>query len=264
MTDLDGTLLDDDYPYDAAAKALDTLAHSHRGVRVALASSKTAEEMVSIAARCEVPPLLVFENGAGIAWDGRAQARQGRLRRGTYEIAWYGPDYRHIRRALGALREKRGYRFEGFGDMSDVAVARRTGLDAGAARTARRRLASEPIVWHDGVGRFERFRSDLERQGLTVQAGGRFQHVTANACKARALKDLQRTSPPPRSEHIMTIACGDAPNDREMLQAADFAIVFPDASGGYLLPASPRVIHAPAAGPQAWLAEVTRVFNRHT
>jgi mannosyl-3-phosphoglycerate phosphatase len=264
MTDLDGTLLDDGYPCEAAVRALDALVRNHPAVRVALASSKTAEEMVSLGTRCSEPPLLVFENGAGVARHDAARRSPGLLRRGPYEIDWKGPDYRHIRRVLTSLREERAYRFQGFGDMSDASVASQTGLDRRAARAARRRLASEPIVWSDDEARLADFQQDLRRRGLSLQAGGRFHHVTANACKARALRDLLRTVPDRGTARARTIACGDAPNDLAMLEKADFAVVFPSAAGTFLMPQGPSVFHAAAPGPDAWLSTIERVLNHQS
>ena len=145
--------------------------------------------------------------------------------------------------------------------MSDASVASRTGLDRCAAHAARNRLASEPIVWGDDDARIADFRQDLRRRGLSMQAGGRFQHVTANACKARALRDLLQSGPGDEAGNVKTIACGDAPNDLAMLQEADIAVVFPSAAGTFLMPEGPCVFHAAAPGPEAWLSTVERVLN---
>ena len=48
-TDLDGTLLDDDYLYEQAAEALDSLASTYPDAQTALVSSKTPAEMIELA-----------------------------------------------------------------------------------------------------------------------------------------------------------------------------------------------------------------------
>ena len=51
---------------------------------------------------------------------------------------------------------------------------------------------------------------------------------------------------------MTTLACGDAPNDVDMMRAADRALVFPGSNGSYVLPQGPTVTHAPGAGPDVW------------
>jgi mannosyl-3-phosphoglycerate phosphatase len=260
VTDLDGTLLDDRYPVREASLAVDIVADSYPGARIALASSKTLTEMIELAGHCVCDPFLVFENGAGIAWRESVLARPGSTRVQGYEVECAGEGYEELRVTLQKLQRSRRYKFRGFGDMSAAEVAHRTGLDERAAADARLRMASEPIVWNGDEQSLECFRSDLDELGLHLESGGRFYHVLSSMNKARALGRIKRLIRYQTGIQLTTLACGDAPNDLEMLQRADHALVFPMRSGGYLLPERDGVAHAPRAGPGAWLAGVTEVI----
>ena len=266
-TDLDGTLLDDGYPIEAAAAAIDSLSglppvsDGTVTLQVVLATSKTLAEGIPLASQCESQPILGFENGAGLAWPTAACARRGTHRQDGYEIECTGTDYRGIRKTLLRLRVKPEYRFRGFGDMSPVEVAQRTGLDEDAATAAMQRMASEPLIWQGTASALRSFERDLDDLGLNLNLGGRFHHVTGCHDKAGAVAAIRQRLAHGQRGAIVTLACGDAPNDMEMLRAADFALVFPDGHGGYVLPEDATVSHAPGPGPEAWLKGVSRVIQ---
>jgi mannosyl-3-phosphoglycerate phosphatase len=161
VTDLDGTLLDDDYDLRAAGAAVDR--QVALGRLVVLASSKTLDEMLALARLCARPPILIFENGAGIAWPassaGRAVTAGGPAV--AYRSDLTGDGYAELRSRLRSLRRRGGYRFLGFGDLSAREVARHTGLSLDGARLARHRAASEPLLWLDTVERLEAFRTEV-------------------------------------------------------------------------------------------------------
>ena len=269
-TDLDGTLLDDDYPLEVAAAAIDGLfelpevAGCPVRLRVVLATSKTLAEGARLAGRCASRPILAFENGAGIAWRAAACTRRGTERLHGYEIESGGVDYGRIRRRLLRLREKPGYRFRGFGDMSAQEVAGRTGLDEESAALAKQRMASEPLVWQGTRAALQSFQCDLGDLGLTLELGGRFHHVAGRRNKAGAVAAIRRYLAREGQETVVTLACGDAPNDAEMMLAADYALVFPGRNGGYALPAGSTVIHAPGAGPETWQYCVSRIIQSNS
>ena len=257
-TDLDGTLLDDDYPVAAAAAAIDGLfglpavTAGAVTLQVALATSKSLAECVRLAQRCARRPIIAFENGAGLAWPTAADKRGGAGGEDAYEWSCAGMDYGRIRAHLRKLRSIPDYRFRGFGDMSPAEVAERTGLDAESAADAMRRKASEPLVWEGSPAALRSFADDLDGLGLSLALGGRFHHVTGHSSKAGALATIRRRAAACRRPAMTTLACGDAPNDVDMMRAADRALVFPGSNGSYVLPQGPTVTHAPGAGPDVW------------
>lgn len=263
VTDLDGTLLDDGYPSVDAGAAIDTIAASHDDAWIALASSKTPAEMIELVSHCRTEPILIFENGSGMAWREAVLCRPGSSRLGDYELETFGLPYADVVGTLRALRKASGYPFRGFSDMTPDEVAERTGLAPADAERARERVGSEPIVWDGSEAALDAFRADLAEQGLNMVLGGRFHHVGSHLSKGRALAKLWRLLRFQFGVHAQTVACGDAPNDLEMMERADHAIVFPTREGGYLHPENPNTYRAPIAGPAAWLEAVSGVLDHH-
>jgi mannosyl-3-phosphoglycerate phosphatase len=259
-TDLDGTLLDDAYPLSEAALVIDSVSRAGNA-RVALASSKTLAELQVLAERCATRPFLVFENGAGVAWPSGELPEAGSCRIGGHEVALCGRPYPELRAWLATLRERRGFPFRGFGDLDADTLAGLTGLDATAAELARQRLSTEPILWEGDAAALVKFQRELATRSLRLVLGGRFHHVMPDVSKAGAISRLRLWLQQVYGHAYSLIACGDAPNDREMLELADRAVVFPGRDGNYLLPASDSVMHAAEPGPACWLASVERVLN---
>ena len=259
VTDLDGTLLDDNYAVDEAARALDKVSETHTSVHVVLASSKTLAEMQSLADAVTQPLFLIFENGAGVAWRDGTLIRSGQTEIAGYQVVKFCTGYREVCDIL-ALHRGLGYPFQGFSQMTDAEVAQRTGLPIGAAAQARARLLSEPIVWHGDDVLLNQFTRSLAEHGLTLQSGGRFYHVSSGANKATALSYLTGQLRYELGIQPTVLACGDAPNDLELLDKADHALVFPQRSGDYIRQSQDHVWHAPQAGPKHWLNGVQQIL----
>lgn len=256
VTDLDGTLLDDGYPYLEAERALDAVAADFEQIRVALASSKTLAEMRRLVTRTRRKPILIFENGAGVACPPDPAAAAD-----DEDLMLLGTPYAEICGALHELRQEPDFDFRGFHEMSRYEVAELTGLGMDEAALARRRLASEPLLWLGKPVALERFRGALADRGLDLLRGGRFHHVTGPGGKRAALDRLLERVARADGTSPRVIACGDAPNDLELIDVADRALVFPQRDGTYLRREDERIAHAPAAGPAEWLAGVRRLLR---
>ncbi|TDW73580.1 mannosyl-3-phosphoglycerate phosphatase [Curtobacterium sp. PhB25] len=232
VTDLDGTFLDHhDYSFDAALPTLEQLRADD--VPVVFCSSKTRAEITALQQRTGLDgQAFVAENGAIVVGpDGSAITGAGA-----------GPvnaDLDRLRTALDRTRADLGLHFATFGGETDEVVAAWTGLDLDAAGDARRREASEVLLWHaEDDDRADAFREALAAAGLDLVRGGRFWHVLpAGRDKGTAVHLLvadheRRTGTAPR-----TIGLGDGPNDTALLDAVDLAVVVHG--------------HGPAPGPLA-------------
>lgn len=245
VTDLDGTLLDHrDYSWDAARPALEEL--KARAVPLVLASSKTAAEIAVLHADIGLgdAPAIV-ENGAGIWWPGAADEED----RSSYEA---------IRAALRSLPSARDFR--GFGDMTEAELSRETGLPPASAARARRRAHSEPGLWSGSPAALEAFLAELRAKGIHARRGGRFLTLSFGRTKADALAELRRAL---RADRV--VALGDAPNDAEMLEAADLGIVVRNDHGPGLPPlageAEGRIRRTALPGPAGWNAAVLDIVS---
>lgn len=252
VTDLDATLLDSSYRYDAAQPALDALRAG--GHPLVLASSKTLAEMASLAAQLDLHTPIVAENGGVIAWPDEEGGRT---------VQTPGLDRGHILRHAHAWRDARGAEFVGFSDWTDHELAERTGLDVAGAARARERHATEPILWHDTDSRREAFAQAMASHGIRMLRGGRFWHLMGDADKADGLRAVRsrylQASPGTR---WITVALGDSPNDTRMLEAADIAVVVPNPRHPHPLAVdAPRVLRATAPGPIGWNAAVLTLLQ---
>ncbi|WP_170755765.1 HAD-IIB family hydrolase [Ruegeria lacuscaerulensis] len=233
FSDLDGTLLDhNNYSWSAAKPGLKRLAEI--GTGVVLASSKTAQEIIPLRddmGQADMPAIV--ENGAGILWPGDADEGED--------------DYPRLR----ALLKKLPQGFVGFGDMTIDEVAQKTGLSSQQANLARQRKFSEPGVWTGSDVYLAEFLEAARAHGLYARKGGRFLTFSFGQTKADAMREVVRHLHP-----VRTIALGDAPNDIEMIQAADQGVVVANPHGPNIppfpAPVEARVLRTQQSGPQGW------------
>ncbi|MHA6265145.1 HAD-IIB family hydrolase [Arenibacterium sp. CAU 1754] len=246
FSDLDGTLLGhDDYSWRPAAAALARLRDI--GAGVILATSKTAAEVAPIRQAIGFAdwPAIV-ENGAGLLEAGQ-----------TSDL---GPaQYNEIRDLLRSLPVG----FRGFGDMTAQEVADVTGLSLDAARNAKARQFTEPGLWTGPEPELNGFLDAARRAGLHARRGGRFLTLSFGGTKADQMDALIK-----RFRPGMTIALGDAPNDVEMLEKADFAVIVANSSARALphLPGevAGRILRTRLEGPRGWADAMTTFLNRNT
>ena len=238
FSDLDGTLLDHrTYDHRPAQPALDRL--EALGIPLILASSKTAAEIAELRHALGRPDCpAIVENGAGILEpDSNTGDGQG--------------DYPRLRAALAALPNDLRSGFVGFADLGVEGVARVTGLAPKVAERAAERRFSEPGLWQAEPEDLDRFLAALAEAGVTGRRGGRFLTLSFGGTKADRMGEIAaRFGTPP------SVAAGDAPNDREMLETADYGIIVANLHGNPLPElageAEGRVIRTREPGPAGW------------
>lgn len=238
FSDLDGTLIDHhSYAWDAALPALDALRQS--GCGVILASSKTAKEINVLRDAMGLAdwPAIV-ENGAGILPAGQAQV---------------GADSRYadLRAVLDGVPPPLRADFTGFGDLDAAEVAKLTGLSEAAAHDAKARDFSEPGLWRGAEEGRAAFLDALAPHGVTAREGGRFLTLSFGSRKVDQMGQLIDRY---RPRH--TVALGDAPNDVEMLEAADHGVIVANPTRAPLPPLrgeeTGQIIRTADAGPAGW------------
>lgn len=251
FTDLDGTLLDHHtYSFSAALPALDQL--KQRNIPVILNSSKTLAEIDRIANDLQLDSPQIAENGSLVYYPKKEHVHH------------FGHDYATICTILDELRTKQGYKFAGFHDWDANEIANITGLSEHAAALAGQRQASEPLLWKDDEQKLETFRAQLEENALTLKRGGRFWHVMGRTDKVKAMQFLADEYQQSLGKKPKVIALGDGPNDRDMLAAADVAIVVHNPDGtSFALPErdEQHIIRTTLAGPAGWNASILTLLN---
>ncbi len=238
FSDLDGTLMDHNtYEWRTAAPAMNAVRAAGGGI--ILASSKTAAEITGLRHDMALDdwPAIV-ENGAGTLAAGGDDAGQA-------------DDYTKIRAVLDDLPDSLRTPYTGFGDMSVADVVTATGLSPDGARLAKTRVYSEPGLWRGTATERTAFEAALAQHGITAREGGRFLTLSFG-CK----KSDQMTLIKAQYQPCHTMALGDAPNDIEMLEAADFGVIVANPDHAPLPPlqgeADGRIIRTDAPGPAGW------------
>ncbi len=264
VTDLDGSLLDHHtYQWAAARAALNQL--RRLAIPLIFNTSKTLAETAELQQTMGVEHPFIVENGAGVVipvgYFNAVPADCVRLK--AFYVKAFGPPYGDIRQTLSAMREREGFRFTGFGDMTGEEVARATGLTPQACQKAKQRLFSEPLLWHDADAALKSFTSILNKKGLRVTRGGRFVHVTGASDKGQAmdwLVDCYRRADSgsldsgPRPQ-VMVL--GDGNNDIAMLKRADSAVIIRSpVNPPPRWPGSEQALLTAACGPEGWNAAV--------
>lgn len=239
FSDLDGTLLDHDtYSWASAKPALGKV--KALGVPLVLASSKTAFEIYELRAALGFThcPAIV-ENGAGLLAAYETPVPDGEV-------------HAHILKALDQVpQELRAY-FEGFSEWSVEKCAAVTGLSIEDAGRAKMRQFSEPGLWSGTDADRIEFERALEVSGVHARHGGRYLTLSGGATKADQMQDIaSRYDPKPA-----IMALGDAPNDVEMIAAADHGVIVKNTHGPGIpmMPDEPtgKILRTQDEGPMGW------------
>jgi mannosyl-3-phosphoglycerate phosphatase len=268
VTDLDGTLLDEEtYDLAPARPGLDAL-REHR-IGLVLCSSKTRAEMEALAGELgpHAPlrtPLIVENGGAVVLPAGLLPSLPpGGHRDGDHVVLPLGTPRAALLEALPDVAGEAGVTVRSFASMTADEVAALTGLKPEAAALALRREWDEPFVVLDrGPGPHPDLQNAARRRGLRVTGGGRFHHLTGPSDKGAALRALVRLLP--LDAHGWDVGLGDAANDLPMLEAVDRPIVMPGRDGTIdvtLAAALAGAERAPAPGPAGWAAAILAVLS---
>lgn len=255
FTDLDGTLLDDGYQWEAARPALELL--RAREIPVVLCTSKTRAEVLPLREDLGLRDPFIAENG-GAAYIPRNYfpfaLPTARVEAG-FQVLELGTRYAHLVRALDEAAKTSGVKVRGFGRLTDKEVAKLTGLDLVQAKRARRREFDEPFLLEQGTARQkERFFRWFQQRGLRWREGGRFLHLMGDNDKGVAVRRLIQLYRQQYGE-IRSLGLGDSPNDLDFLAVVDIPVLVagPDGQHNHKVRSSlPGVRLAKGIGPLGW------------
>jgi mannosyl-3-phosphoglycerate phosphatase len=247
LTDLDGTLLEPDGSVcEQAVAALVEL--RERGVPVCPLTSKTVSELGLIFEMLELTTVAGFENGAGVL-----------LADGAVELQASAVPLAELIETLTRLRRETGAPVRTILELSDQELSALSGLHGRQLSATRARQATLPLLvdpsW-DGT-----LRAALgPTQRLRLVRGNKFLHLQGNHDKAGVFSRLLEIVGPRTG---VTVACGDSPNDAELLALADIPIIVPGAGGANpdLERRAPGARVAPLAHGRGWAAAVRAIVR---
>jgi len=250
ITDLDGTLLDDSYSFEAARAALALL--REKSVPVVVCSSKTRPEIELYREKMGLEDPFIAENGGAVfipegyfGFAGEEEAEDG------YQSVVLGKRYADIREALKRVERDTGIRVRGFGDMTAEEVASVAGLALPEALLARQREFDEPFVFGENEAGIERFLKAITDEGFKWTRGA-FYHILGDNDKGKAARLLKGYY---EKEHgrVSVIALGDSLNDLPLLEEADFPVLVRKKEGGYEAGVDlPGLMRTEGSGPEGW------------
>ena len=262
-TDLDGTLLDHDtYSAHEAKEILEQLSASH--VPVIPATSKTYAEVADFREQMSLDHAFIVENGAAVYVPMSLNIRcpMGSKIFEDYWVREFGVRRQALCDVIEALDMSSQFAFKSLNEMRAAEVADITGLDLESAKRAQMRLYSETIDWRDSSDALQKFKAVLTDIGFAVSHGGRFVHLMGPNNKGIAARWFQNLLKREWTPDLISIAAGDAPNDREMLEGADFALVMRNVRGTPLvLERSGSTYVSDGSGPNAWAAGIREIFK---
>jgi mannosyl-3-phosphoglycerate phosphatase len=262
FTDLDGTLLDSAYSFQAALPALGQVLRA--SVPCVICSGKTAVEIEYYRNMLQNRDPFSCENGGAVfvpkGYFGPSEADPAATET-LYDIIRLGAPYATLREAVGALRAK-GYALTGFGDMSVEEVAALTGLPLDQAAMAKAREFDEPFVMEgDNHDKAEVVRAARE-MGLAVSQGSLLSHLTGGNDKGKAVAIIAGLFKKANGSGLTFAALGNSSADLSMLEAVDVPIIVQRPDGTY----DPHLqgkgfIEAGGSGPAGWTSAVLRLLQ---
>jgi len=230
FSDLDGTLLDENYSFEVAQPVIARL--KTLKVPIVLCSSKTRMEIEYFRTKMEINDPFISENGAAIFVPtgyfevGACWTKQSK----QYDIIELGIAYSAIRQKFERIRQTCTNETIGFGDMTIEEIAKETGLTIELAELAKLREYTEPFR-HNKSNEPELFEA-IRKEGLHFTIGGKYFHLIGNHDKGKAVLLLKELFSK-RFKQIITVGVGNQLNDLEMLETVDipFLIAKPEEIG---------------------------------
>jgi mannosyl-3-phosphoglycerate phosphatase len=261
FTDLDGTLLNqDDYRYEAAIPVLEEL--KTRQIPVIPVTSKTRQEVETLRQEIKLEDPFIVENGSAIfvPLDSQQFVLDRQNEWEGYHLQLLGSTYAQVRAGLMGIGTFIGLRLRGFGDLSELEIEQLTGLSSEAVKQAKAREFTEPFITPDRISG-EQLQQLVESFGFRVVVGDRFSHlIGSGAGKGKAVQWLKEHYA--SKDKVITIGLGNSPNDLDMLEAVDIAIVVPGNKGVHpgLMGRGWQV--APAPGSQGWASAIAAQLSK--
>ncbi len=266
ITDLDYTLLDSNYSFEPAAGALAEL--RERGIPVILCTSKTFAETDFFRRKMGLEDPFVVENG-GAFYIPEAFLKKWGLNHikteGEFFRKAFGVPVKQLESFIEDFRRRTFAPLKTYFEMSRDQLLSMTGLPPHLLELSLRREFDLPFIFQEDE---TRFRSMLEeeagKQGLRVQKGGIFYHLSGTHTKATALKELFDFLSP-LFDSAKKIALGDSPNDLEMLRDADIAVVVAKPGGEHdpsLVKALDGAVLSEGVGPEGWARAVLAILKK--
>jgi mannosyl-3-phosphoglycerate phosphatase family protein len=247
FTDLDGTLLNNNYKYKEAVPVLRIL--KRKKIPVIFCSGKTIDEQLVFQNKMKLKHPMIVEDGSAIYIPkGYFKGMKGKLM-GNYEVILLGVKYKEIKKELEKLSRK--YYIRAYCNMSIKEIAKEMGLDLKGAKLAKKRYCSETIIEAD-----KKALQKLKKK-FNVVLGGKGIHIFGkNANKGKTVKIL--TNIYKEYGRVVSIGIGNSYNDEAMLRAVDKATLVKNTNRKWADIKIKGLYKAHGIGPKGWTEAIKK------
>ena len=218
VTDLDGTLMDENYDISPARKTLNMLAELE--IPVIPCTSKTASEVRYFRKENGLFDPFIVENGSAVYGFNENNLSEWEL--------ILGRSYKELRIVLQNISKIVNYHLTPLNDLTQNEIFELTGLsDKGIIRALERQWSVPFLNPPDEI--FEKIKLISESYNVHVFKGNRMSHLLSNKShKGEAVSKLKVHL---QNKDVKIIALGDSQNDLPLLEYADISIVIPSKNG---------------------------------
>ena len=264
VTDIDGSLVDlADRSFTAAKPALNRLRLMQ--IPWVLNTGKTLAQLAVLREKLVNPYPMILENGTGIA-----------LPKGFEDAFFKQPNETYqdhgdfLLKPMGMPREDlltlletayKEYKFVGFDRMVEADLQEILDVDKTYAQQALDRHFNEPILWQDSAEAYQSFKSWATEQGLCVDQGYKFVHVSGSSDKGVSMRWLMNCFAE-GGDKPLVVALGNDETDVPMLNEADIAVVIRSPRHDPIeAQGKRRTIVTDAKGPEGWNTAVLDLLD---
>ena len=252
VTDLDGTLMDENYDISPAKKTLKTLAKLD--IPVIPCTSKTASEVRHFRKENGMCDPFIVENGAAVYGSDDINSSEWEL--------ILGVSYKELKTILINISNIVDYQLTPLNDLTYNQIFELTGLSYQAINRALDRQWSVPFL-NPPDEIFDKIKLICDEYNVHVFKGNRMSHLlSSKSHKGEAVNKLKLHL---KNTNVQIIALGDSQNDLPLLEYADISIVIPGKNGpnkflqNGIDKGSFRLANAPHA--EGWSNSVDDVIN---
>jgi mannosyl-3-phosphoglycerate phosphatase len=260
ITDLDGTLLDESYSFEAAQQALKLL--DLLRIPLVLCTSKTRAEVEVVRSMINNRHPFIIENGGALYIPERYFGRtiNAPIRRDGYAVIEFGDPYPELVQCLAQASAETGCSVRGFHQMSVEELSLRCNMSMAAADLAKKREYDEPFEIL--AGESERLTDSITKHNKRWTRGGSFYHILGSNDKAHCASHLihlyKRVC-----KNVVSIGLGDGLNDAGFLNLMDIPLLLESPGIEILKKAVPHGRQCRGGGPQAWNTAVLEIIEQH-
>ena len=265
VTDLDGTLMDENYDISPARKTLNIL--SELNIAVIQCTRKTASEVRHFRKENRLSDPFIVENGAciyfPIKYFKNNPPKKYKLIKYKNHLSFKltNLNINYLTELVKKIRNK--YKFSFYSDLSENKIVEITNLSSSNANLSKMRVFSNPIYWKDLKEKINGFKNDVYslNKNLVVVKGGRFLHILDKYNKGVALKKFLEIIDRDVSSYT-TISLGDSENDIPMLELTDFSCIIKSRTNKNFVLKNKNIFKSNLMAPNGWKESIEHILNK--